>query len=404
MTEILPPLFVKAIFSTALLNNTPSERSIKLEQNNMLQAETKEEKVTHSLRNLFFKYGYRRYEMSNFESYDMYVNHKGFLNNSNIITFTDTQGKLKALKPDVTMSIVKNTKETDKVNKLYYIESVFRAMPHGEGIKEIKQMGIEFIGCNDIYCEAEVIELATQSLCAISENYILDVSHMGFVTGLLNTIKTTQDIKNSMREAIRTKSAHELIEQAQKAKCNETQINMLTELVSLSGGFTNILKRAKKLACNEEMLTAINVLTDIYNTLKQTCDTDKLRLDFSITSDVDYYNGIMLHGYIKNVPSAVLVGGRYDNLMRNFNKPQCALGFAVHLGELGRAFPTSAKYDVDTLVLYDDAADAEFVMQEVKKMRKQQNSVFATSISQNPKNIRAKKTVHINYKCEVNQC
>ncbi len=374
-----------------------------MEQNKNMNADSVEEQVTDALRSLFARYGYRRYEMSNFESYDMYVNHKSFLNNNKIITFTDVQGKLKALKPDVTMSIVKNTKETDTASKLFYIESVFRALNHADSIKEIKQMGIEFIGCDDVYSEAEVVELAKQSLAAISADYMLDLSHMGFVTGILNDINTTPENRNLMREAIRNKNAHELKMHAQNANCTQKQVENLTQLVQLSGEFKATLERAKKLVCNEEMELAVKSLSDIYEVLANECEQDKLRLDFSITSDVDYYNGIMLHGYVKDVPSAVLVGGRYDNLMKSFNKPQKALGFAVYLGALNRAFAKPAEFDVDTLVIYSENSSPKAVMQTVKELQKEGKSVFSISAAHKPLNLSAQSTIYINDKNEVTQ-
>ena len=63
-----------------------------------------------------------------------------------------------------------------------------------------------------------------------------------------------------------------------------------------------------------------------------------MRLDFSINSDEEYYNGIMFRGYIKGVPKAVLSGGRYDLLLSKMGKPGLqAIGFAIFFDEIGRA-------------------------------------------------------------------
>ena len=70
-----------------------------------------DERVILRLRALYDRFGYDRYKMSKFEEYDLYVRNKSFLLSDHIITFTDTSGKLMALKPDVTLSIVKNTKD-----------------------------------------------------------------------------------------------------------------------------------------------------------------------------------------------------------------------------------------------------------------------------------------------------
>ena len=69
------------------------------------------EKMTFSLRSLYEQYGYARYKMSKFEEYDLYARNKDFLISDSVITFTDTNGRLMALKPDVTLSIVKNSKD-----------------------------------------------------------------------------------------------------------------------------------------------------------------------------------------------------------------------------------------------------------------------------------------------------
>ena len=106
-----------------------------------------DEKIIFTLRALYSKYGYSRYKMSNFEEYDLYVRNKDFLVSDRIITFTDTNGALMALKPDVTLSIIKSSKdEKGLVQKLYYNENVFRASDDSSGFKEIMQAGLECIG------------------------------------------------------------------------------------------------------------------------------------------------------------------------------------------------------------------------------------------------------------------
>ena len=112
-----------------------------------------EERAIFDLRELYQKYGYSQYKMSKFEEYDLYVRNKNFLISDNIITFTDTNGKLMALKPDVTLSIIKNDKdECDSVRKVYYNENVYRVASGTNSFKEIMQVGLECIGNIDSYC------------------------------------------------------------------------------------------------------------------------------------------------------------------------------------------------------------------------------------------------------------
>ncbi|MEG2054356.1 MAG: ATP phosphoribosyltransferase, partial [Oscillospiraceae bacterium] len=67
------------------------------------------------------KYGYKKYKVSNFEEYNFYLQYKSFLTSDKILTFTDLDGRLLALKPDITLSIIKNAKvENGKTEKAYY--------------------------------------------------------------------------------------------------------------------------------------------------------------------------------------------------------------------------------------------------------------------------------------------
>ena len=89
-----------------------------------------DEKAIFKLRELYSRYGYMRYKVSKFEEYDLYARNKSFLISENILTFTDTDGRLMALKPDVTLSIIKNIgNASEGVHKLYYNENVYRTSP-----------------------------------------------------------------------------------------------------------------------------------------------------------------------------------------------------------------------------------------------------------------------------------
>ena len=108
------------------------------------------EEVLASLRALYRRYGYSHYKMNKFEEYDLYANNKNFLISDSVITFTDGNGKLLALKPDVTLSIVKNSKDDGaNLQKLCYNENVYRVAKGSRNYKEIMQVGLECIGAVD---------------------------------------------------------------------------------------------------------------------------------------------------------------------------------------------------------------------------------------------------------------
>ena len=54
-----------------------------------------------------------------------------------------------------------------------------------------------------------------------------------------------------------------------------------------------------------------------------------ISVDMSMVPRVNYYSGIIFKGYVNEIGSTVLRGGRYDNLLDEFSKSMPAIGFSV---------------------------------------------------------------------------
>lgn len=49
----------------------------------------------------------------------------------------------------------------------------------------------------------------------------------------------------------------------------------------------------------------------------------RVRIDFSVIHNLDYYNGLVFQGFLSGVPKVVLNGGRYDQLLEKcINRPK----------------------------------------------------------------------------------
>ena len=144
-----------------------------------------QERLVLSLRGLYESYGYARFPMRRFEEYALYLENKSFLTSESVLSFTGASGQLMALRPDVTLSIVKRARpERRQVEKLYYHESVYRLSPTDHEFTEIGQLGVELLGEVDLYGAGEVLRLAIESLRLTGAGFVLDISHMGFAGGL----------------------------------------------------------------------------------------------------------------------------------------------------------------------------------------------------------------------------
>src|SRR5699024_4219348 len=144
--------------------------------------------LEEQLNQLYEGYGYRKFRMSKFEDYDLYAQNKDFLKKDHIITFTDVDGSLKALKPDITLSIIKNNSGDSE--KVYYNENVYREM-RGT-FKEILQVGVESVCEIRPCCAVEVICLAAKSIEILSEDYVLVLSDVNFIRCLLGGMNLSQ--------------------------------------------------------------------------------------------------------------------------------------------------------------------------------------------------------------------
>lgn len=166
-----------------------------------------DERILYTLRELYRSYGYLFYKVSKFEEYDLYLENKDFLDTRQLLTFTDTDGRLMALKPDITLSIAKNSKPDGGMQKVCYTENVYRAPNHG-GFREIPQTGLECIGEIDLYAMSEVVMLAVRSLEAISAQSVLDLSHLASWPGCWRTARGLS--QRTCWAAIGAKNAHEV--------------------------------------------------------------------------------------------------------------------------------------------------------------------------------------------------
>ena len=319
----------------------------------------KDERVILTLRGMYEQYGYKKYRMGKFEDYDLYLQNKSFLKSKNIITFHDLDGRVKALKPDVTLSIAKNTHATSQsTEKFYYVENVYRLDGQNRSYPEISQLGLETIGRLDTYAEAEVLSLAQKTMQIISPNNIMQLSHIGFVLELLNSLSVDRAARHRLTECIRAKNVHELSARAQALNIPPAAAGLLVEAAKLCGPFAQTLGRARRIAITPAMNGVLDELEAVER-LMRCCgaDCERLMLDFSLVDDADYYSGLTFRGYVEGVPRAVLAGGAYGNLLKKFGRDLDAIGFAVYLNELTYFYGADAQSDVDILCLYDEQAD-----------------------------------------------
>lgn len=296
-----------------------------------------EEIAALELRALYEQNGYRKYRMSRFEEYSLYANNRDFLAGDKVLTFTDLDGRLMALKPDVTMSIIKNTENSDTdPEKLYYVENVYRESRESNSFREIRQIGLEMIGTVETPQIAEVLGMAAKTLATVGDDFVLEVSHMGFTEELLRTMALTGEDYAHILRLISDKNPDGVRKVAEEAGVPAAMIDKICALTSLDGAPEAVLASAEQLAVNGAMMAALQELGAVCRALEATGLADHVRMDLSMVNDIDYYNGVIFKGYFRNSAARVLAGGQYDRAMRKLGREAGAIGFALYLDEIAR--------------------------------------------------------------------
>ncbi len=352
-----------------------------------------DEKAIFELRGLYKSYGYSQYKMSRFEEYDLYVKNKDFLVSDEVITFTDKNGRLLALKPDVTLSIIKNsTDEKGLVQKLYYNENVYRVAPGTHNFKEIMQAGLECIGDLSFYDVSEVVLLAAKSLSLISNNYVLDISHMGLIGAIMEDAELSHEGKKLALTYLNQKNPHELKSLCSLEGVDEKKAKKLCALAEFSGASKEILQKISELLTTDNEKTAFSEFNALFEIIEECGLIDNVKIDFSVGNNMKYYSGVVFNGYIEGIPTSVLSGGQYDKLLKKMKKESSAIGFAIYLDLLRSLEEESSDFDIDTVLVNDGSTDALTVTEIAEKLQSE-GGVLVTSTT--PKNTKYRRLMEI---------
>ncbi len=317
-----------------------------------------EERAIYALRALFRTYGYLPFRMGRFEEYDLYVRNKDFLVSDSVITFTDTNGRLLAMKPDVTLSIIKNTvDEVGCKQKFAYNENVYRVSARTGQYKELMQTGVECVGDIDDYDIFEVVSLAAASLATISERYMLDLSHMGILSAIFDDLGVSDGFRRAFAPLLAARNRHETERLCESEGLSAEGTAVLSALCALYGAPEKVLPVLAPLCTSDAAKRAYLELEGLCALLAKTPYADRIRIDFSVSGDMRYYNGILFRGYLDGIAEGVLSGGEYGRLLRRMGKKSNAIGFAIYLDLLEDLDTARPAIDVDVLILYSDQTD-----------------------------------------------
>ncbi|MCR4668210.1 MAG: ATP phosphoribosyltransferase regulatory subunit, partial [Clostridia bacterium] len=231
------------------------------------------------LRSLYKKSGYANFKMGKFEEYDLYLRSKDFIPSRSIITFSGAEGKLMALRPDITLSIVKNHgDDPDKTDKLYYSEKIYRCEADGD-YREIMQIGLECLGYLGAENVCDVLGLAAQTMENVTRDYVLEISHLGILQAVTSGLdeKTAQEvvrlIGDKNRDGLRALAESGAI--APETLCG------IEGVMNASGPARTVIASLRKTLKDKASAEALDELEQVTGYLKSLGLRGRVILDFS---------------------------------------------------------------------------------------------------------------------------
>ena len=230
------------------------------------------------------------------------------------------------------ISIIKNSKDSgNKIQKVYYDENVYRTTKGNKEFREIMQTGLECIGNIGVYEVAEVLLLALKSLEKITDDFILDVSYMDIILSVLSDAGLDENTNKKILNAIGEKNKDEI-----KKICTENGIDSdrIISLVTINGKYNSVIESLEKLCVTYSEKAHLGVFKKIVSYLCDCGYSEKINIDFSIVNNMSYYNGVVFQGYVNKIPSSILSGGQYDNLMKRMHKNAKAISLPRFIATL----------------------------------------------------------------------
>lgn len=309
-----------------------------------LSIESRMHQVLHS-------YGFHDIQTPTFEFFDVFSKERGTIASREMYKFFDCDNNTLVLRPDITPAIArcvgKYFKEEELPLRLCYKGNTFINTTSYQGkLKETTQLGAELINDSSVDADAEMIALTIECLKnAGLEEFQVEIGHADFLLGLLEEADFDEEETEQLKGLIEKKNVFGVEELVESKKLPENLKELLLRITDMYGDIENI-SYAKSLTNNACAIKAVERLEELYGILRSYGVSEYVTFDLGLLSKYNYYTGIIFKAYSYGTGEAIVKGGRYDNLTKQFGKEAPAIGFAVVADQLMAAIAKQEEHGV----------------------------------------------------------
>lgn len=285
-------------------------------------------------------YGYNDIQTPTFEFFDIFNKEKGSAPSKNLYKFFDREGNTLVLRPDMTPSIArayaKYYMEDNMPIRFCYMGNTFINNAEHQGkLKETTHIGAELIGDNKSDADAETIALTIDALLKVGlKEFQIEIGHADYFKGLIEASKVDEETAAYLRELLSNKNYFGVEEIVSSLNIDNNIKEAFIKLPEFVGSIEVIKKAKETVSVNKLVENALDRLEKVYNILKVYGYEKYISFDLGIVSDYQYYTGIVFSGYTYGTGDAIVKGGRYDDLLKQFGKNSPSIGFCIYIDNL----------------------------------------------------------------------
>ncbi len=296
--------------------------------------------IEETAMSVFDGWSYEEVITPTLDYYSLFERGMGPLEAHHAFRFTDTDGRLLALRPDVTSGIARVTAtlmaDRPRPLRLCYAAPVFHQQGQStiEWRRESTQIGCELMGRNSTAADLEVLAIAAEVLRRLSldRKVVITLNDVEVFNGVAESLGFEPGARDDLRELVDGGNVADL-KCFLTAHASPEECQSFSQLIRLSGRLET-LDQARLVITNARSRAALDRLESLWRIIESLGISDHFEIDLGDVSRLDYYTGLTFKIYIEGAGARVGSGGRYDNLTANFGKSEPAVGFVLDLDAL----------------------------------------------------------------------
>lgn len=253
--------------------------------------------------------------------------------------FSEGDGRLLALRPDVTSAIARAAAtlfaKRERPLRLCYAATVFQQQGQSSAAarRESTQIGCELLGRNSKAADMEVLAIAAEVLGRLGLKQVaITLSEIEIFNGIVENLGLDATARDELRRLMDIRAVAEL-ESFLSSYASASESSAFADLIQLSGK-EEIFPKARQVITNTRSRAALDRLECLWKVIESLGMAEHFEIDLGDVARLDYYTGLTFKIYVAGIGARVGSGGRYDNLTAQFGQGEPAVGFVLELDPL----------------------------------------------------------------------